>query len=308
MCSTLAPVVGGIPPTDTPELGDTDERTIVDLRSRPPFVSLGWLRHLTARDPIPEQHHTGFLWLAFPQRGSFEVVVDGADYEVQTKQVLVVPPRHVYRIGVESMPRGELLWLLIETSACLDRRGPLDGALARVIGELADLGVSVWQAPVASADLLRRAFMDVPVNTEFARLRQHFFCATALIELATFGLRRKPENESVHPGIRRSLRWLDDHLEETVTVTQLVEISDLSTTHFYQEFKRSCGTSPKDHILRVKISRAEAFLSEGEATITDIAHRLGFSSSQHFGTAFRRYVGISPSEYRRAHRGQSPQV
>ena len=74
----------------------------------------------------------------------------------------------------------------------------------------------------------------------------------------------------------------------------------MSSTHFYQQFTRTFGTTPKDYVLRAKIEHAERLLLARADTVSDIAHMLGFSTSQHFGTAFRRYVGMSPTQYRAA--------
>ena len=51
---------------------------------------------------------------------------------------------------------------------------------------------------------------------------------------------------------------------------------------------------------------AERLLRETDENATDIAMRLGFSSSQHFSRLFRRYNGLTPSDYRREQRANKP--
>jgi AraC-like DNA-binding protein len=51
-------------------------------------------------------------------------------------------------------------------------------------------------------------------------------------------------------------------------------------------------------VLRRKIERSQRLLSQQSLSVTSIAHSLGFSSSQHFASAFKRYVGVSPTAYR----------
>lgn len=50
---------------------------------------------------------------------------------------------------------------------------------------------------------------------------------------------------------------------------------------------------------RARIAGAKTRLLDGDAPITAIAFDLGFPGSQYFATAFRRYTGASPREYRR---------
>ena len=51
--------------------------------------------------------------------------------------------------------------------------------------------------------------------------------------------------------------------------------------------------------IRLRIERARLLLAETDMPITMIAADLGYSSSQHFATSFRRDTGTTPSRYRR---------
>lgn len=103
-----------------------------------------------------------------------------------------------------------------------------------------------------------------------------------------------------HRDITRTPAWLDAHLAERVEATDLAAVSGLSTGHFYQAFRDVTGTSPKDCLLRRKTERARAWLASDPAvTVTEVAHALGFSSSQYFATVFRRYQHLPPSGCRR---------
>jgi AraC-like DNA-binding protein len=54
------------------------------------------------------------------------------------------------------------------------------------------------------------------------------------------------------------------------------------------------------------VELAEALLSSGAGSVTEIAHRLGFSETAAFSRAFRRWTGSSPATWRRDHqRGPS---
>ena len=61
----------------------------------------------------------------------------------------------------------------------------------------------------------------------------------------------------------------------------------------------STGSSPKDYWLRMRVECAARRLRKSPGlTVTDVAYEFGFSSSQYFATVFRRYLGVSPVEYR----------
>lgn len=107
------------------------------------------------------------------------------------------------------------------------------------------------------------------------------------------------EPDRAHRDVSRTLAWIDAHLSAPMDATDLAAVSGLSTSHFYQSFRKVTGTSPKDYLLRRKTERARRWLEEDpQATVTEVAHGLGFSSSQYFATVFRRYQHCAPSECR----------
>jgi AraC-like DNA-binding protein len=102
-----------------------------------------------------------------------------------------------------------------------------------------------------------------------------------------------------HRDISRTLSWIEEHLSDIADTAQLVVVSGLSSSRFYEAFKAVTGTSPKDYLMRRKTDYANKWLAEDpDVTITDVAHTLGFSSSQQFATVFRRYQGTTPTEAR----------
>ncbi len=60
---------------------------------------------------------------------------------------------------------------------------------------------------------------------------------------------------------------------------------------------------PGEFILRCKVEHARRLLAEEASPITEIAFRLGFSSSQYFATVFKRYTNMTPREARREAKG-----
>jgi len=64
-----------------------------------------------------------------------------------------------------------------------------------------------------------------------------------------------------------------------------------------QDFGKSLGTTLTQFWLRERVRLARMRLREPHTTITQIASELGFSSSQHFATSFRKITGLTPTEY-----------
>ena len=63
-------------------------------------------------------------------------------------------------------------------------------------------------------------------------------------------------------------------------------------------FRRAFGVSPKRYQLLARLREARRLLEETRQPVTAIAYELGYPSSQHFATQFRRETGLSPGECR----------
>ena len=57
-------------------------------------------------------------------------------------------------------------------------------------------------------------------------------------------------------------------------------------------------TTFRNHLTRVRMSRAAELLATRELTVREVAHRVGYRQPAQFAKAFRRYQGVAPSDYR----------
>ena len=58
------------------------------------------------------------------------------------------------------------------------------------------------------------------------------------------------------------------------------------------------GTTFREHLTRVRMHRAAALLADRDLTVREVARRVGYRQPAQFAKAFRRYIGMAPSEYR----------
>lgn len=279
--------------SDAPDLTSTLERRIIDLRGSGPLLSIGHYRYLSARSALPEQVHPDVLVLALPWRSGVDALIDDQVVQVPPGTLLCIPPGTRYRIGVGSQPRGELLWLLARADR-IDR--PAVGSVEDAVAVLIAHGTDRLPAPRSAIDALLRAVGDEPRGSRFVAEWRRMLVASALLELADATM-TAPDHPPAHPALRSVITWIDDHLHEPIPVARLVEVSGMSPTHFYDTFTEAFGCTPKDYVLLQKITRSKELLESGER-VSAVAHALGFSTSQHFSTAFRRYVGASPTQWR----------
>ncbi len=98
------------------------------------------------------------------------------------------------------------------------------------------------------------------------------------------------------PKVARSLELIDADKDCRLKVEALAQTVGLSTTRYRLHFHREVGMSPREYLLRKKLLAAKALLRQGQS-VTRVAMRLGFASSQHLATRFRHDCGMTPRQY-----------
>lgn len=111
------------------------------------------------------------------------------------------------------------------------------------------------------------------------------------------------EDATARKARLRSVKgWIEEHLTEPdLSLEKIARSNGVSLRHLHYLF-RSTEMSVSEWILNRRLQRCYDALMRPELralSVTEIAYRLGFSSSSHFSTVFRRKFGHSPSELRR---------
>ena len=97
----------------------------------------------------------------------------------------------------------------------------------------------------------------------------------------------------------RVIRYIDEHLDEDISLLDLAMVTGLTPDHFGAAFKTSIGKTPHRYHIERRIHRAKELLLDVTLTIAQVAHEVGFSSQSHFTASFHKTTGMSPSEFRR---------
>ena len=95
---------------------------------------------------------------------------------------------------------------------------------------------------------------------------------------------------------------IDQHICESITLAALAEVAGLSKMYFAAQFRAATGCRPHECILRKRIERAQQMLHDTAEPLVSIALTVGFQSHAHFSTVFKRFVGLSPYQWRAANR------
>ena len=117
----------------------------------------------------------------------------------------------------------------------------------------------------------------------------------------------KPAVSSAHPvssgsshatRLERILAHIHGHYNEQISLHTISELAGLSTSECCRFFKKHMHMSIFDYLQEHRIKCSLSLLADEERNITETASAVGFSSSSYFTQVFKKYMGITPSEYK----------
>jgi AraC family transcriptional regulator len=93
--------------------------------------------------------------------------------------------------------------------------------------------------------------------------------------------------------------FIEEHLADEISLAALAELADLSLYHFARAFTQSFGVPPHRYHMARRMDRARSLLQMPALSVTQIGVQIGFRETSSFTRAFRRFTGLTPTEYRR---------
>lgn len=134
-------------------------------------------------------------------------------------------------------------------------------------------------------------------NLLFANLTIPFFLASFILpenfqkEIVTYA-NTSPSN--------RAITYMQNNLSTTVTLDNIAQAVNLSTSFFSRKFKQDTGYAPIEYFNHLRIQRACQLLHFSDLRINEVASQLGIDDPFYFSRLFKKQMGVSPVEYRKS--------
>jgi AraC family transcriptional regulator len=175
--------------------------------------------------------------------------------------------------------------------------------ISMAISELRDEGRFRSRARVLSApDPLTAQVMlsladaaNAGVPNLYAESAAHLLARHVLTHVPTTTCPKK--NDAVRLHLVEE--YMRENLGENITLDSLVKVAGCSTFQLLRRCKEAWNETPFQRLTRLRMNHACSLLRGGALSVSNIAFDCGYSNPSHFAIAFKRTIGVSPSEYRR---------
>ncbi|MCW2307651.1 helix-turn-helix domain-containing protein [Rhodobium gokarnense] len=211
--------------------------------------------------------------------GQIAALVDETAY----RQCLALVRRHMETIYArkDTAPRRAVLEYVRAMVQVVDNRGlDLPPALARQIDALAS--------------------QRLDLDSHFQMQEMLYRITDVLFEATETRGAHAPDH------IQDVLNYIERNMHKGVTLEDAADFAHISPCYLSRLFRKEMDMTFISYLKTQRIERAKELLRESDLPITNISLDLSFQDANYFCKAFRKEVGLSPSEYRRKYRRRQP--
>lgn len=104
--------------------------------------------------------------------------------------------------------------------------------------------------------------------------------------------------------IKATLKYIEEHYGEPITLQTLADIAGMNTGYFCRVFQAVTRSTPIDYLIDYRIEQAAMMLRTTELSVTEIAMSCGFNDHSYFTRIFKRIKKQTP----RAYRNEQPRI
>ena len=238
--------------------------------------------------------------------GKFQVNIHRGVFTLYPGDIALVLPGQQFGSNKEVLEIGSFTWLHIEArqqerdEIVLDKWSSLCGNEIIAMSKILFLSSPVVITKFNEAGKILKCIQQELFSQEigfYARVNYHI---DELFIQITRGLARQnnPGRDFAKTFVKLEEALRMD-LSHQWTVDEMAAMVGLGNTLFNEKVKSYSGFSPLNYLINIRISEAIKLLRNKNISTTEIALDIGFYSSQHFSTTFKKLTGFTPGEFRK---------
>ena len=280
---------------------DTPERRVLSLERDGILCMpvIGFDCYRKKWEQAPMHVHDECLEVSLCLRGELEFETPDGSYPFRPGSIFVSGPKDLHRL--KAYPKGmSKYWFLFR----VPKRGfPLLNLPPKEADALVKGVQNLRNRLFGATDEVRRIFKQLfrlydtlPFGTPDRSLRLR--SAVLSLLLAVVDAAAVPLQSRAEVRLKQLMNEMREHPDREYLIDRIAERLGLSPSNLLLRFKRLTGLPPHAFLLEMRIKKAKELLLTA-SSVEAVAHKLGFSTSQHFSNHFKAVTGISPAKWRR---------
>jgi len=250
-----------------------------------------------------DMHSHDYYEFYFFLEGDVQIQVGDKVFPVRHGDIMLIPPHHAHNTNIlsqETPYRRFVFWISQEYCNHLLQSSPDYAYIMQYVATEKRYIFHTDQVAFNAIQSKILRLLEELRSEKFGREAQISICVNDLvlsINRLAHELNTPKKKASEHLLYRQLEEYIEDHLEEDLSLEKLAEIFFASKYHIAHVFKDNIGLSIHQYITKKRLNLCQEAISSG-MSITDAYHRFGFGDYSSFYRAFKKEYGISPKDYR----------
>ncbi|MCB2360817.1 AraC family transcriptional regulator [Clostridium estertheticum] len=237
--------------------------------------------------PVVRKYHT----LHFVLSGCGHYYVNDKHYIIHENQCFLINPNVLTLYHADSSNPWTYVWICFSGDTVPPILEHCNLNSSKLICYLSDLG------PIRELILDMMNYPSLTPSNELY-IQSNLYRIFAKLEEQTGA--SFSDIESVNDFyISRAIDYIQHNTYENLTVQNIALYLNISRSYLFSLFKRHLNVSPQQFITNVKLTNARELLTKTEISIATVALSCGYTNPFAFSRAFKKEVGLTPSEYRK---------
>ncbi|MFS7221583.1 AraC family transcriptional regulator [Rahnella inusitata] len=242
------------------------------------------------------------LELLFVSRGYGIVIVDNQQYTLRPGRLFVFPPFKLHKVFVEADGNNAYERTTIHLDHLL-----LDGCLQSFPQRRARFA-RLWDADRTAhifdlSDFAPHIEIILEQFNQLSEQQTHQWEEIAMLVLQLMAF--MPAQEDTPKNISRTtaskvMQWIEENYEQKFAMASLSAAVGLSESYISRVFGQETGGSIQDYLATRRVKRACELLRTTDRPVESIGLQCGFADAPYFITRFKKMIGKTPLQYRKA--------
>jgi len=201
--------------------------------------------------------------------------------------------------GMEYQNQAQIIELCKEIFAQIEDTQRYDGKLlydvSREINNILLLGCKMWFEEEDIEEMKNEFLHGILMSCNKEMLKHHL----ELMLKNVFMKIEKQQDEKEKRPVQVAKQYIQLKYASSLTLDEVSAHVGLNAAYFSSVFKKETDYNFSEYLTMVRMKKAKELLLDAGRTVFEISHLVGYSDEKYFSRAFRKTVGLTPSEYRR---------
>ena len=272
-------------------------------KSKPLIVGSCGTYRLKTKEKLPTWRPRGRLdyQLLYVASGKTHFYFKGQEQIVTAGHMILYFPRQEQRYVYYAEDKPEVYWVHFTGSDVKSILHHFDIPM--------DKNVFFSGIPSAYAHLFKEMIHELQTcRTGYQELLEMYLRQIFLLIQRT----RQEEKPAISTYLQQEIdyaqRYFHEHYNEDIQIKEYAHSRNMSVSWFLRNFKEVTKRSPTQYLLNLRLDNAISLLETTSYNVTEISAIIGYDDPLYFSRLFKKYKGVSPSDYRKITSQQSESV